>query len=61
MCQQQTVVYVRTCDADRTFDADRNQAASLLNKQALFDAHLGRVSGVKVAPFAFGLVCFWII
>lgn len=50
--QKQMVVYVRAGDADRKW------AASLLNKQALLDAHFGTVGGVRADPFAFGFVFF---
>ena len=46
--QQQMVIYVCPCDADR------KRAASFLNKQALLDAHLGTVGGVRADPFALG-------
>ena len=51
-CQKQMVVYVGTRDADRKW------AASLLNKQALFDAQFGTVSGVRADAFTFGFACF---
>ena len=54
--QQQMIIYICSCDADR------KRAASLLNKQALLDAHLGTVGGVRADAFALRvavlLACF---
>jgi len=48
--QQQVVVHVRARDADRKW------AASLLDQQALLDAQLATVGGVRADAFAFGPV-----
>lgn len=50
--QKQVVVYVCACDADS------QGAASFFNKQALFDAQLATVGGVRADAFAFGFNCF---
>lgn len=52
--QEQMVVYICACDADSQW------AASCVDKQALLDAQLATVGGVRANAFVFWIVCFWL-